>query len=334
MTNGKTENIGFLLFPGFPMACLTSMIEPLRAANEISGSEAFGWTLLSEDGHTVEASAKVNFDPDRSLAEAEGLDQMFLLSGPASTFANETASNGKLRRLARHGLCVGAVSGGIFPMARAGLLEGRRASVHWCYETAFRAEFPHIAAVEDVIVWDGPRITASGAAAAFDLALQMIEVRLGPDVSTEVACWFQHPMVRGQGISQRKPTEKSPSTNDMLPPLVRDAVAIFASHIEDPLKVEDVANAIGISVRQMERMFKQATGQTPLHYYRVMRMRAARELVMYSKDSMTQIAIAVGYTTSTPMIQNYQEVFGVHPEKDRERVNMFRVRDNRVVPMA
>jgi len=334
MTSGEIIRIGFLIFPGFPMACLTSMIEPLRAANEISGQVAFEWTLISEDGAKVTASANVGFDPDIALADATEIDQLFLLSGPASQFEKPTSSNGKLRKLARHGMTIGAISGGVFPMARSGLLEGRKTSVHWCYDTAFRSEFPGIDAAEDVIVWDGPRITASGAAAAFDLALQMIDQRLGAEVATEVACWFQHPMVRGQGITQRKPTENAESTNDMLPATVREAVEIFASHIEDPLKVEDVANAVGVSVRQLERMFKHATGQTPLHYYRVLRMRAARQLVMYSKDTMTQIALAVGYTTSTPMIQNYQEVFGVHPELDRRRINIFRVRENAIVPSA
>ena len=316
------------------MACLTSMIEPLRAANEISGRIVFEWSLISENGARTVASANVAFDPDLALADANEMDQVFLLSGPASTFENPTPSNGKLRKLARHGVVMGAVSGGIFPMARSGLLEGRTASVHWCYDTAFRTEFPDLVATEDVIVWDGPCITASGAAAAFDLALQMIEECLGADVATEVACWFQHPMVRGRGITQRKPTEKAESTHDMLPRNVQKAVQIFAEHLEDPLKVEDVADAVGVSVRQLERMFKAATGQTPLHYYRVMRMRAARQLVMYSSDSMTQIAIAVGYTTSTPMIKNYHEVFGVHPELDRERINMFRVRSNAVMPPA
>lgn len=334
MTQIKCTQIGFLLFPGFPMACLTSMIEPLRAANEIAGQEAFGWTLVSETGARVEASAKVWFDPDTSLDQVGKLDQLFLLSGPSSRFEQEVSSDGKLRKLARHGMTLGAVSGGIFPLARAGLLDGHTASLHWCYEGAFRNEFPDLTATDDVIAIDRRRVTASGAAAAFDLSLRMIEETLGPDIATEVACWFQHPLVRGEGVMQRKPSLNRQTTLDMLPEPVREAVDLFTSHIEDPLNISDVANAVGLSARQLERSFQKSTGMSPMTYYRTVRMNAARQLVLYSNDTMMQIATAVGYASSGTLIQTYEDVFDIHPAKDREKINMFRVRENAVVPNA
>lgn len=316
------------------MACLTSMIEPLRAANEISGEDAFGWTLVSETGDRVQASAEVWFHPDHALDDCDDLDQLFLLSGPSSQFKDPKKSNGILRKLARHGMTMGAVSGGIFPLARAGLLDQVTTSVHWCYKMAFEAEFADLSTTEDVISVDGRRTTASGAAAGFDLSLHMIEAALGAGVATEVACWFQHPIVRGQGVIQRKPTFDAESTDDMLPPIVRTALEMFATHIDDPVNIADVANSAGVSVRQLERMFKKTTGKSPLHYYRALRMKAARQLVLYSNDTMSEIAIAVGYNSSTPLIQNYEEVFGIHPAQDREKINIFRVRDNAVVPSA
>ena len=334
MTLNKKIQIGFLVFPGFPMACLTSMIEPLRAANEIVDEERFTWKIVSEDGERVEASAKVWFDPDLKLEDCDKLDQLFLLSGPSSKFENPTVSEGKLRKLARHGVTMGAISGGIFPLARSGLLSGHITSVHWCYEAAFAAEFPRLEATEDVIAIDRERLTASGAAAAFDLSLLLIENSLGPDVATEVACWFQHPLVRGQGVTQRKPTFAAESTNDMLPPTVREAVEIFADHIEDPIRIADVADMVDVSVRQLERLFQRATGHTPLGYYKFLRMHKARQLLLYSKDSMTEIAIAVGYANAPTLCKKYEEVFGIHPTADREKINMFRVRDNTIVPSA
>lgn len=334
MTLNNKVQIGFLIFPNFPMACLTSMIEPLRAANEIAGQEVFGWKLISETGQRIEASAHVWFEPDQSLSETNELDQLYLLSGPSSKFEHPGASEGKLRRLARHGVLMGAISGGIFPLARSGLLEGHTASVHWCYEAAFADAFPELAATEDVIMIDRNRLTASGAAAAFDLSLHLIDEALGTDVATEVACWFQHPFVRGQGVSQRKPTFAAESTNDMLPPIVRNAVAIFADHIEDPLSIAEVAQKIGVSVRQLERMFQKTTGNTPLGYYRFLRMHKARQLLLYRQLPMIQIALAVGYSTSSAMVKNYTEVFGIHPKEDRKKVNMFRVREDAIVPLA
>lgn len=334
MTHIATTRIGFLIFPGFPMACLTSMIEPLRAANEIAGITAFAWTIVSEDGERVEASAKVWFEPSQALDACDGLDQLFLLSGPSSCFSRPQTSDGKLRKLARHGVTMGAVSGGVFPLARAGLLEGYVTSVHWCYETAFQTEFPHLEATQDVIVMDRRRYTASGAAAAFDLSLNLIETALGAEVATEVACWFQHPLVRGQGVSQRKPTFASESTDDMLPPIVRRAVALFTEHIEDPISIAEVADILCVSVRQLERMFQKATGSTPLGYYKSLRMHKARQLLLYSKDSMVQIALAVGYSNSATLSKSYMDVFGILPKDDRNKVNMFRVRDNAIVPRA
>jgi transcriptional regulator GlxA family with amidase domain len=334
MTDNKIISVGFLVFPGFPMACLTSMIEPFRAANEIVGYDAFDWTIVSEDGETVTSSARVIFQADVGLHEAEGLDQLFLLSGPSSEFSNATSSPGRLRKLERHGAVLGAISGGIFPLARSGLLDDVITSVHWCYAAAFAQEFPDHAATDDVIALSKRRATASGAAAAFDLAIHMVGDKLGEGVATEVACWFQHPLVRGEGVIQKVPTVANESTDDMLPSIVRQAVEIFATHIEDPINVADAAMAIGVSVRQLERMFKRTTGKSPLHYYRAMRMKAAKQLVLYSKDNMTEIALAVGYASSTPMIQNYEEVFGIHPMADRDKINLFRVRDNAVVPSA
>ena len=334
MNKNKVIQIGFLVFPGFPMACLTSMIEPLRAANEIAGAERFSWKVVSEDGHRVEASAKVWFEPDLPLEDCDKLDQLFLLSGPSSQFKNPTGSEGRLRKFARHGVTMGAVSGGIFPLARSGLLSSYTTSVHWCYEAAFAAEFPRLKSTEDVIMIDRDRLTASGAAAAFDLSLHLIDESLGPDVATEVACWFQHPLVRGQGVTQRKPTLSAESTHDMLPPTVREAVDIFNDHIEDPIQIADVADQVDVSVRQLERMFQKATGNTPGGYYKSLRMHKARQLLLYSKDTMTEIAIAVGYANAPTLCKKYQEVFGIHPAEDRKKINMFRVRENTIVPSA
>ncbi|MEL6572873.1 MAG: GlxA family transcriptional regulator [Pseudomonadota bacterium] len=334
MTASESIRVGFLVFPGFPMSCLTSMIEPFRVANEVSGQKVFAWTLISESGGRVTSSADVAFEPDLTLAEVEKLDQLFVLSGPASNFDDLRAGEGKLRRLARFGVTMGAISGGIFPLARAGLLEDAEISVHWCYAAAFQAEFPDLTATESVIALAGKRITASGAAAAFDLALHIIQDAVGAHVATEVACWFQHPMVRGQGVLQRKPTPSATCTDDMLPEILRVATEIFETHVEDPVRISDVAKATGVSSRQLERLFRQSTGMSPLQYYRSIRMKAARQLVLYSNDRLLDIAVAVGYNSSGALVHNYQEVFDVHPLEDRRKINLFRVEKNAVLPQA
>lgn len=316
------------------MLCLTSMIEPLRAANEIAQTQAFDWKIFSETGGRVASSAEVTFEPDATLSAADGIDYLFLLSSPTAYFADEKASEGHLRRLARHGVAVGGVSGGVFPLARSGLLDGHPVSVHWCYEAAFTQEFPSHDMRNDVIVFDHPRYTVSGSAAAFDLMLSFIETQLGADTATEVACWFQHPVVRGRGVRQKTPTFRRQTTADMLPPAVAKAVDIFGQNLAMPIAVEDIAARVGVSSRQMERLFKTATGQSPSRYYRMLRMKAARQLVLFTKDSMARIAASVGYETVPPLVRHYRDEFGLSPSEDRKNINRFRVEDNRPLPLA
>jgi AraC family transcriptional regulator, glycine betaine-responsive activator len=203
---------------------------------------------------------------------------------------------------------------------RAGVMETRRVSVHWCYEAAFKAEFPAIEASRTVIIRDGRRTSASGAGAVFDLMLRLIEDLLGRDTMTEVACWFQHPFVRDEDASQKVPVQKAGGTDDRLPDVIQTAIRIFGEHIEDPIQIADVAAAVSLSERHLERSFKKATGQSPLKYYRLMRLKKARQRVLYSTDTITEIAQSVGYAGSNPMARHYTEAFGVHPKAERQRL--------------
>ncbi|WP_333817050.1 GlxA family transcriptional regulator [Tabrizicola sp.] len=324
MTERGPLRLGFLMFPGFPMACLTSAIEPLRAANEITGRREFVWSLVAEASSPVRSSADIGFEPDVTLTNLETVDHLYLLSPPTAEYADPRRSPAKLRWLDRTGVTLGAFSGGIFPLARAGLLEGRPCSVHWCYEAAFKADFPAVEAREVTILREGRRITASGAGAVFDAMLRLIEERLGRDCMTEVACWFQHPFVRDADASQKVPVARAGGTTDSLPVAIREAIHLFETHVEDPLRIPDVAAAVGLSGRHFERMFKRETGQSPLRYYHHLRLMKARQRVLYSNDSLREIAASVGYMTSSPMIRHYTEFFGVSPRDERRLTQTMR----------
>lgn len=311
------QRFGFLMFPGFPMACLTSAIEPLRAANEIMGQRHFDWVLVAEAPGPVRSSAEVRFEPDVTLADCGELDQIFLLSPPTGQYSDPRRSPARLRWMERTGVTLGAFSGGIFPLARAGLMEGHGCSVHWCYDAAFKSEFPKVRASEAAILREGRRTTVSGAAAVFDLMLRLIEERLGRQCMTEVACWFQHPFVRDEDARQKVPVARGSGTNDALPPAIRKAITVFDAHIEDPLRIPDVAAEVEMSERHFERLFKRETGQSPLRYYRLLRLSKARQRVLYSNDRLSDIAVAVGYPRSALMARHYAEAFGVSPQDER-----------------
>jgi AraC family transcriptional regulator, glycine betaine-responsive activator len=318
------HRLGFLMLPGFPMACLTSAIEPLRAANEISGRRIFEWVLLAEEPAPVRSSAEVRFEPDAVLADAEGLDQLFLLSPPTARFADPRRSAARLRWLDRMGVTLGAFSGGIFPLARAGLLDGQGCSVHWCYEAAFKAAFPRVQASEAAILRVGRRITVSGAGAVFDLMLRLIEEQLGRTCMTEVACWFQHPFVRDEQARQKVPVALAGGTADTLADPIARAIRLFDAHVEDPLRIPDVAAAVEMSERSFERLFKRETGQSPLRYYRMVRLSKARQRVLYSSDPLSKIAVDIGYPRSAPMARHYEEAFGVSPRDERRLLTGIR----------
>lgn len=203
-------------------------------------------------------------------------------------------------------------------------MAGRQCSVHWCYEAAFKAEFPEVAASDSTILRDRRRTTVSGAGAVFDLMLKLVEDRLGREVMTEVACWFQHPFVRDEDAAQKVPLARGGATADDLPPAIRAAIQLFDTHVEDPLRIPDVAAAVGLSDRHFERLFKRETGLSPLRYYHHLRLTKARQRVLYSNDSFREIAASVGYMTSAPMIRHYTGFFGVSPRDERRLTQSIR----------
>lgn len=324
---------GFLIFPGFPMACLTSMIEPMRAANEISGTKAFEWQLVAATPNKVRSSALIDFEPNHTLAQIDQLDLLVVLSSPTARFEDEHDA-ARVRDLQRHGTIVGAVSGGVFPFVQAGIGTNKALAVHWCYKSAFQNEFPEQICSDRVIELAGDTITAAGAAAAFDLSLHLIEQKLGASVATEVACWFQHPVMRREGVGQAVPALSADLAGEQLPPLVSRAAKILSDNLEEPIALSKVAQILGITPRHLERSFKAATGSNPTQFYRKMRMEAARQMVLYTNDRLNDIGAAVGYGSFQTFKHHYEAMFAVDPREDRKRINLFRVNGNLSVPSA
>jgi len=175
MLSKRPFRVTVILQPEFPMACLSAVIEPLRAANEIAGHRAFEWTLTTEGGRDVFASAGVRFSPSTAFRDEERSDLIMVLSPPSASFDRSSGSLEHIRRLMARGARVGAISGGVFVLARHGLLDpDYRASRHWCYQAAFDEMFPHLDASEELFVLDRGRCTASGAAGGVEMMHSLI----------------------------------------------------------------------------------------------------------------------------------------------------------------
>ena len=304
------------------MACLTSMIEPLRASNEISDTKSFEWKLFSENADKVEASAKVAFETDGKIEEIEKLDALILLSPPNADFIN-SRSVGVIRRLERHGCTIGAVSGGVFLLAKAKVRPNIRYSVHWCYAAAFTNQFPNNISSEQVIETDRNIMTASGAAAAFDLALLLIRSRLGSSIAAEVACWFQHPIMRNQDVKQVVPNLNELEGFEEMPELARKAISLVNQKINYPLQVNDIADEIGITSRHLSRIFKEATGESPRQYFRKLRVNAARQMILYTNEKIGEIALSVGFSSASILRSHYIDLFSLSPEEERKKINQM-----------
>ena len=309
------------------------MIEPLRASNEISETKSFEWKLFSENADKVEASANVAFETDGKIEEIEKLDALILLSPPNADFIN-SRSVGVIRRLERHGCTIGAVSGGVFLLAKAKVRPNIRYSVHWCYAAAFTNQFPNNISSEQVIETDRNIMTASGAAAAFDLALLLIRSKLGSSIAAEVACWFQHPIMRNQDVKQFRPSLNELEGLEEMPELARKAIALVNQKINYPLQINDIANEIGITSRHLSRIFKEATGESPRQYFRKLRVNAARQMILYTNEKIGEIALSVGFSSASILRSHYIDLFSLSPEEERKKINLFRVNDNSPIPVT
>lgn len=314
------------------MACLTSAIEPLRAANEICGEQVFSWKVISETDISVRSSARVSFEADMPLRDLKQVTALYILAPPLARFEEKKLTPAKIRWLNSHGVTLGAFSGGVFPLARSGVLGTRICSVHWVYRAAFEEEFSNVLVSDKVITIDRGIETVSGAGAVFDFMLGKIQNVLGAAVGTEVACWFQHPYIRREDVAQRIPVPETNVAADQLTNHVGLAVKIFSENVEVLVSIADVAAEIGVSTRQLDRVFARETGMSPLKYYRRLRMEKARQLVQYSDMPMKSIASAVGYLTVAKFSRYYVGAFRIDPELDRKSTNSFRVHKNAPLP--
>jgi transcriptional regulator GlxA family with amidase domain len=269
-------------------------------------------------------SAGVQFTPDVTLENCSDIEALVILSMPNAQFENQRSGNARLRWLDRVGVTLGGFSGGVFPLARSGVMQGRKSSVHWCYEAAFKSDFPSINVINTLVVFENRRITASGSGAVFDVMLSQISTHLGNDIMAEVACWFQQPLVRDYGVAQKVPVRHTANTEDSFPQAIRDAISLFESHIEDPIRIADAAAIVGLSERHFERMFKRETGKSPLRFYRNLRLGKVRQRVIHTSDSLTEIAASTGFEKSALMTKYYAQEFGLRPREERQKMNTIR----------
>jgi transcriptional regulator GlxA family with amidase domain len=307
--------VAFLLVPQFSMMAFSAALEPLRSANRISGRALFEWRLVSADGHPVTASNGIPIAAHESLEQLRNPEMLVVCAGlePAQ-YGRRHKIHHHLRRVARHGSKVGAISSGSFILADAGLLTDRRCTVHWEYAQALRARFPGLDVSTDLYVVDGPVFTCSGGTAALDMMLHFVSEASSREVALAVAEQFIHPQIRPQEDQQR--IEMHARYGIESPKLV-EIIARMEASIEHPLEVRQIARAVGISARQVERLFREQIGHSPKSFYRKLRLEAARTLLRQTIQSILNVALQCGFSSTSHFCHAYKRAFGVAPTDER-----------------
>ena len=311
--NGAAEAIGCLLVPGFSAMAFFSAVEPLRVANRLSGRPLFSWRLYSEDGEPVEASNGMRLLADARLG-AEDNPTLIICAGfePARGESRRVLS--QLRAMARAGATLGALDTGAHILARAGLLAGVKVTMHWEAAPAFREEFPDIEVVDELFEIQGRVFTCAGGAAALDLMLHMIGARHGPALASAVSEQFIHDRIRGSHDHQRMAlSTRLKVTNSK----VLRVVALMERHLEQPLAPAALARHVGVTARQLERLFAAALAVSPARYYLGLRLTRARHLLRQTDLPAVEIAMITGFSSGSAFSRGYREHFGLAPREDR-----------------
>ena len=313
--------VGFLLIPDFGLLSYASAIEPLRAANVLSGRQLYRWRHLSPDGGPVAASNGVYITPDAELQHASAeLDALFVLAGGPRISFDDVATFNYLRRFSRLGRPIAGIGGGPYVLARAGVLNGYRFTLHREYAPALREEFPELDVRRTLYEVDRNRLTSSGGTTSLDMMHTFISRDHGPELAATVSDWFMQTDNRAASQPQRMPLSQRIGVQNQA---TLRAVACMEANIEVPLSRAEIAAEVGISARQLERLFVSHLGCTPGRYYLQVRLQRARILLRQSGLSITQVAIACGFGSTNHFSRAYRQKLGLPPAQERtSRIRM------------
>jgi len=313
-TKARDFRVGLLLIDDFALMSYASVVEPLRAANLLAPSRLYnvmnipaqGDVAVSSNGTRIERSGEVGGDIDFDLL-------LVIAGGDPTTFRDQKVFHW-LSRLDRLGVRLGGVSGGPVILAAAGLLRGRRITVHWEHAEALAELAPDLVIERSLYIIDRDRVTCAGGTAPLDLMHALIAEHHGPDFARRVSDWFMHTEVRPSGGPQRAGlVERFKTTRQV----VIDAIEIMENRIADPLSLDAIARFASVSKRQLNRLFQVTQQKTTMTFYRDLRLEKARSLLTSSSLSMTEIALATGFSSSAHFSKAHRERYSEPPSEVR-----------------
>lgn len=314
----STTDFVFLLIEDFTHLAFSCALEPLRIANLVAGRDLFRWRLSSADGRSARCSNGAVTLVDRGLCPAHRGETLMVVSGINVQNRVTPELLKYLRSERAHGTPIGAICSGAFVLAAAGFLDGRKAAVHWEFHDVFAERFPTVDLTKSVFVADDRFVTASGGTAAADLMLHLIARDHGRDLAAAVADQMVYNAVR-EGSATQKISMRS--RYGLRNSRLGEAIRIIEQHIESPLSSSELALRLGVSTRQLERMFERYMNTSPKRYIMDLRLHRARNLIVQSDQALTEIAMACGFTSTSHFSKVYRDHFGNTPGSQRSVLN-------------
>lgn len=309
------RHFGFLLLDSYSMIAFANALEVLRMANLLSGQRLYTWTVATVAGEATAASNGLALAKPGSLADLDACDVVFVCGGVEVQKAISGAVVQDLRRRAARGQALGGLCTGAHALAEAGVMDGYRCAVHWENLATLREACPKVRFALEVFVIDRDRFTASGGIAPLHLMLHLVRGHHGNKLAMAISEQFIVDRVRDQSDQQRLPQPEfvGPGYEHLA-----EATELMAANIEEPLALLEIAEMVGVSLRQLERLFHRYHNVTPAQHYLALRLRRAREMLAHTSAPIIQITVACGFQTASHFCKAYRTQFG-HPPSDHRR---------------
>lgn len=303
----SVQSFAFLLLDGFSNMVLASAVEPLRAANYCAGKTIFDWSLISAGSQTVRSSSGIQFVVDGVLGQLAEADWLVVVCGYRARELSTPSLCADLRRASKKCAVLSGVDAGPWVLAEAGLLNGRKATMHWLDLSAFQTEFPDIVVLPDRFVLDGNRVTAGGATTVLELMLRVIRDSCGEAVAFDVSNTFVYNSDR-VGMDNRGARSLSVMTRH---PQLMLAINEMRRTVAEPVPLQRLADVAGCSTRTLHRLFLKELQIPPGRYFELVRLSHARSLIEETTLSSYQIAAETGYESVPSLSKAFRKRFGV-----------------------
>ncbi|MBE0413431.1 GlxA family transcriptional regulator [Yoonia sp.] len=313
-TTGKPRRFVFVLMRNFTMLCFASAIESLRLANRTAGKQLYSWKIVSENGEDVACSNGCAFRVDSDLIDLDRDDMIMMCGGLDVQAATTKRTLNWLRREARRGATIAGLCTAAYTLAKAGLLDGKRATIHWENQDSFAEEFEDVTLTKSVFVVDGNRITTAGGTASIDLMLKIIADDFGEDLANAVADTLIYSAIRTDQDTQRL---SIPTRIGVRHPKLSRVIQMMEANIEDPISPAILAKDVGMSTRQLERLFRRYLVRSPKRYYMELRLQKARNLLMQTDMTVINVALACGFASPSHFSKCYRSHYDTTPYRER-----------------